>query len=107
MKRCFNAIPDAIVRTVLVACAAAPLFASPAQAQSPLKLTLGYSGANVFMAAFGAKDEGFFAKRGMDVTLQLVPIGLAHMVTLGPRLWLTRPGDIADHVYGLPEGIVP
>lgn len=50
-----------------------PFLAAPASAQ--VKLTIGYSGANVFMAAFVAKDEGFFAKRGMDVTLQLVQIG--------------------------------
>ena len=32
---------------------------------------------------------------------------LAHLSRLGPRLWLARPGDIADHVFGLPEGVVP
>ncbi|MCC6611303.1 MAG: ABC transporter substrate-binding protein [Burkholderiales bacterium] len=43
-------------------------------ATAQTKLTLGYSGANAFMAAFVAKDQGFFAKRGLDVTLQLVPV---------------------------------
>lgn len=49
--------------------------AVPAGAQT--KLTLGYTGANAFMAAFVAKDQGFFAKHGLDVTLQLVPVGSA------------------------------
>lgn len=39
------------------------------------KITLGYTGANAFVAAFVAKDQGFFAKRRLDVTLQLVPVG--------------------------------
>jgi len=46
-----------------------------AQAGAQTKLTLGYTGANAFMAAFVAKDQGFFAKHGLDVTLQLVPVG--------------------------------
>jgi NitT/TauT family transport system substrate-binding protein len=39
------------------------------------KITLGYTGANAFMAAFAAKDQGMFEKRGLDVTLQLTPVG--------------------------------
>lgn len=39
------------------------------------KITLGYTGANAFVSAFVAKDQGFFAKRGLDVTMQLVPVG--------------------------------
>ena len=39
------------------------------------RLGLGYTGANAFVAAFVAKDQGLFAKRGLDVTLQLVPVG--------------------------------
>jgi len=45
------------------------------QAVSQTKLTVGYTGANAFMPAFVAKDQGFFAKRGLDVTMQLVPVG--------------------------------
>jgi NitT/TauT family transport system substrate-binding protein len=45
----------------------------PASAQT--KIILGYTQANAFMAAFVAKDQGFFAKRGLDVSLQLVPQG--------------------------------
>ena len=51
-----------------LAVAAFPVFAQT-------KLTVGYSQANVFMGAFVAKDQGFFAKRGLDVNLQIVQIG--------------------------------
>jgi NitT/TauT family transport system substrate-binding protein len=47
--------------------------ANPVLAQT--KVNLGYTQANAFMAAFVAKDQGFFAKRGLDVTLQIVPQG--------------------------------
>ena len=47
--------------------------AMPALAQT--KLIVGYTPANAFMPAFVAKDKGFFAKRGLDVTLQTVPQG--------------------------------
>ena len=56
-----------ILALVLLACAA------PAIAQT--KIVLGYTPANAFMSAFVAKDQGFFAKRGLDVTLQTVPQG--------------------------------
>lgn len=49
------------------------LLAPLAAAQT--KITLGYTGANAFVASFVAKDQGFFAKRGLDVTMQLVPVG--------------------------------
>src|SRR3954466_14522275 len=48
-------------------------FAMPAMAQT--KIVLGYTPANAFMPAFVAKDKGFFANRGLDVTLQTVPQG--------------------------------
>ncbi len=53
--------------------AAGMLIAGAATGQT--KITLGYTGANAFVAAFVAKDQGFFAKRGLDVTMQLVPVG--------------------------------
>ncbi|HUQ73727.1 MAG TPA: ABC transporter substrate-binding protein [Burkholderiales bacterium] len=56
-----------ILALVLIGCAA------PALAQT--KIVLGYTPANAFMPAFVAKDQGFFAKRGLDVTLQTVPQG--------------------------------
>lgn len=49
------------------------LIAVPALAQT--KIVLGYTPANAFLPAFVAKDKGFFAKRGLDVTLQTVPQG--------------------------------
>ena len=60
-----------ILRLVLAALAVC--FASSAGAQT--KINMGYTQANAFMAAFVAKDQGFFAKRGLDVTLQIVPQG--------------------------------
>ena len=44
-------------------------------ASAQTKINLGYTQANAFMAAFVAKDQGFFSKRGLDVTLTLVPQG--------------------------------
>ena len=53
--------------------AALALFAASAFAQT--RIILGYTPANAFMPAFVAKDKGFFAKRGLDVSLQTVPQG--------------------------------
>ena len=50
------------------------LGAVPARAQ-PAKIALGYTGVNEYLAAFVAADQGFFAKHGLDVTLQLIPNG--------------------------------
>lgn len=54
---------------------AAALIAVAAPAVAQTKIVLGYTPANAFMPAFVAKDKGFFAKRGLDVTLQTVPQG--------------------------------
>ena len=51
----------------------AVLAAVPALAQT--RLTLGYSPAHAFMPAFVAKEQGYFAKRGLDVTMRLLPLG--------------------------------
>jgi len=59
-----------LIRSVLFAVMAGLCW--PAMAQ--IKMTLGYVPANFFLAAFVAKDQGFFAKHGLDVTLQLIPI---------------------------------
>ena len=48
---------------------------SGASALAQTKINLGYTQANAFMAAFVAKDKGFFAKRGLDVNVQIVPQG--------------------------------
>lgn len=60
-----------ILRTLLAAVALCLAGAAAAQT----KINLGYTQANAFMAAFVAKDQGFFAKRGLDVSLQIVPQG--------------------------------
>lgn len=57
-----------IVLALLAGCLVGPAFAQT-------RINLGYTQANAFMAAFVAKDQGFFAKRGLDVNLQLVPQG--------------------------------
>ena len=54
---------------------AAALAASSTHVAAQTKLIVGYTPANAFMPAFVAKDKGFFAKRGLDVTLQTVPQG--------------------------------
>jgi NitT/TauT family transport system substrate-binding protein len=59
-----------VIRTLA---AALLLAAAPALAQT--KIVLGYTPANAFLPAFVAKNKGFFAKRGLDVTLQTVPQG--------------------------------
>jgi NitT/TauT family transport system substrate-binding protein len=60
-----------VIRTLLAALLLAG--AGPAHAQT--KIVLGYTPANAFLPAFVAKDKGFFAKRGLDVSLQTVPQG--------------------------------
>src|SRR4051794_35758311 len=47
----------------------------PGLAAAQTRILLGYTPGNPTMGAFVAKDEGFFAKRGLDVTLQLTPVG--------------------------------
>src|SRR5882672_3899524 len=56
-----------------VAAAVAATVATPASAQQ--KIVIGYTGANDFLAAFVAKDHGFFEKRGLDVTLTRIANG--------------------------------
>jgi ABC-type nitrate/sulfonate/bicarbonate transport system substrate-binding protein len=59
------------LRSLLAALAVC--LAVPAVAQT--KINLGYTQSNAFMAAFVAKGQGFFAKRGLDFTMQIVPQG--------------------------------
>lgn len=54
-----------VVASVALAALALP---APLSAQTT-KLTIGYPPANDFLPAFVAKDQGFFDKRGLDVTL--------------------------------------
>lgn len=62
---------------------AAALLAFNVHAQTPVKITLGYIPANPEgITAFIAKEQGFFAKHGLDVTMAGVPM----MGTLPPAL---------------------
>lgn len=54
--------------------AGSALIAAPAIAQAPTKITLGYTAVSDFASAFIAREEGYFAKRGLDVTLQLIAL---------------------------------
>jgi NitT/TauT family transport system substrate-binding protein len=59
----FKALTAAIAIAALAL--PAPLLAQPAMT----KMTIGYPPANDFLPAFVAKDQGFFEKHGLDVTL--------------------------------------
>jgi NitT/TauT family transport system substrate-binding protein len=60
-------------RLLAFAAVASVAFASGAAGQT--KILLGYTGANAFLASFVAKEKGFFAKNGLDVTLRRMPTG--------------------------------
>lgn len=60
-----------LMGAALAACLA--LFSAATVAQS--KMVVGFTPANDFLAAFVAKDKGFFEKRGLDVTLTRIPNG--------------------------------
>jgi NitT/TauT family transport system substrate-binding protein len=63
-------------RLLLTATLALGLSAPAAQAQQqPVKITLGYTLVIDYLGAFVAKEEGFFSKRGLDVTIQQMPNG--------------------------------
>ena len=69
------------------------------------KITIGYTGANTFVPAFVAKDKGFFAKHGLDVTLTRIPVGstipgalLANSLQVGT---LTAPVFLAANENGI------
>ena len=47
---------------------------SPAAAQAPKKVEIGYASASDFLPAFIAKEKGCFEKRNLDVTLTRIPI---------------------------------
>lgn len=48
--------------------------AFPLRAQSPLKVTFGYTAVTDFATVFIAQEEGFFGKRGLDVVPTLIPL---------------------------------
>lgn len=65
-------------RRTLIAHAAAvtAVLATPLalRAQAATRIMLGYTAVSDFVAAFSAKEEGFFARRGLDVELQLIQL---------------------------------
>lgn len=61
-------------RTLLASLpATAAALALPAQAQSR-KIVFGYTAVTDFASVFVAREEGFFAKRGLEVELKFIPI---------------------------------
>jgi NitT/TauT family transport system substrate-binding protein len=50
-------------------------FFTSAFAQAPTKITVLHTGGAPYMASFVAKDQGFFAKRGLDVDFKLAQNG--------------------------------
>jgi NitT/TauT family transport system substrate-binding protein len=74
-------------------------------AAAQTKIVIGYTGANAFVPAFVAKEKGFFAKHGLDASLQRIPVGptippalLAGSLTVGT---LTPPLFLAAYENGL------
>jgi NitT/TauT family transport system substrate-binding protein len=54
--------------------AAAALLAASSAALAQTRITLGYTGVTDFTAAFVAKEEGYFKRRGLDVELQMLTL---------------------------------
>jgi hypothetical protein len=44
---------------------------------------------------------------GQPFRLRPLREALRHILQHRDRLWITRPGALAEHVAGLPRGIVP
>jgi len=81
-----------------------------AGAAAQTKIAIGYTGANAFVPAFVAKDKGFFAKNGLEVTLQRVPVGstipgalMANSFQVGT---LTAPAFLAANENGIEMTII-
>ena len=62
--------PTAIAALLLTSLAG---FGSPALA-APAKVTIGFPPATDFLAAYVAKDKGFFAKHDIEATMTLIPV---------------------------------
>jgi NitT/TauT family transport system substrate-binding protein len=69
------------------------LLASPAFSQS--KMTVAYIPSVDFVPLFVAQDEGYFTKRGLDVTLQMIPVA-ANM-----------PAALTSHSIDIGVGTMP
>jgi NitT/TauT family transport system substrate-binding protein len=67
-----NARPQGVTMNVLptLAAAALVLALAPAPVRADTPLVIGYTNVSDCVAAFVAKEEGFFAKRGLDVELR-------------------------------------
>jgi NitT/TauT family transport system substrate-binding protein len=63
------------MKKTILALAVALAAVSPAGAQTPVKITLGFTAVIDYLGAFVAKDQGMFEKRGLDVTIQQMPNG--------------------------------
>ena len=92
-------------RNLLALGAALGIAAAAASAGAETKILIGYTGANTFVPAFVAKDKGYFAKNGLDVTLQRIPVGstipgalLANSLQVGT---LTAPVFLAANENGI------
>ncbi|MGH7003628.1 MAG: ABC transporter substrate-binding protein [Alphaproteobacteria bacterium] len=97
-------------RNVLALAAACGVAALAASAAAQTKILIGYTGANAFVPAFVAKDKGFFAKHGLDATLQRIPVGstipgalLANSLQVGT---LTAPIFLAANENGIELTII-
>lgn len=67
-------MPYTIRRDAFRALAALTLLLAAAAAWAQTKITVGYVAIPDLMPLYVAKEQGFFAKRGLDVTLQTIPI---------------------------------
>jgi NitT/TauT family transport system substrate-binding protein len=63
------------MKRLLLALAFAAGLSGFAEAQQPVKVTLGFTPVIDYLSAFVAKDQGIFDKHGLDVTLQQMPNG--------------------------------
>lgn len=64
------------VATLVAAALAAHAQTAHAQtAHDPAKLTIGYGPASAWIPAFVAKDQGIFARHGIDASFEFIPIG--------------------------------
>jgi NitT/TauT family transport system substrate-binding protein len=54
---------------------AAALIAAAAAAHADTKIKIGYGPASAWIPAFVAKDQGIFAKHGLDASFEFIPVG--------------------------------
>jgi NitT/TauT family transport system substrate-binding protein len=62
---------------ITVAATLAAITALPLRAQTLTPITFGYTAVSDFGSVFVAAEEGFFKKRGLDVTLKFIPLSSA------------------------------